>query len=150
LRVVLVIDSRKKRPVPQEGQTAEATPNASLFEEKAKKKGKASSARAQNRLTVARLRELEEQKETEVLRGYRRVVELWPRILTEGQGHEEAQREWIVEAEKLVYMFRETRNLFLTSRVRFHLLKYNNYKLHFVPEAPVSWNVPQDSGKQAK
>jgi len=30
---------------------------------------------------------------------------------------EECEREWMVEAEKLVDMFREMRNLFLTSRV---------------------------------
>lgn len=32
-------------------------------------------------------------------------------------GHVEAEREWMLEAEKLVEMFRETRMLFLTSRV---------------------------------
>lgn len=32
-------------------------------------------------------------------------------------GDAEAEREWLLEAEKLVDMFRETRNLFLTSRV---------------------------------
>jgi general transcription factor 3C polypeptide 3 (transcription factor C subunit 4) len=32
-------------------------------------------------------------------------------------GQELAEREWLLEAEKLVDMFRETRNLFRTSRV---------------------------------
>ena len=32
-------------------------------------------------------------------------------------GEEGPEREWMLEAEKLVDMFRETRNLFLTSRV---------------------------------
>lgn len=32
-------------------------------------------------------------------------------------GEEEAEREWLMEAEKLVESFRETRPLFLTSRV---------------------------------
>lgn len=34
------------------------------------------------------------------------------------EGHVEAEREWMFEAEKLVEMFRETRMLFLTVRVR--------------------------------
>jgi general transcription factor 3C polypeptide 3 (transcription factor C subunit 4) len=116
---VPVIDSRKKRPAAKEGSATGANANASLFEEKAKGKGKAPIGKAQNRLTTAQLRELEEQKEAEVLRGYRRVADLWPRILNEVDYQEEAEREWLFEAEKLVNTFRETRNLFLTSRVRF-------------------------------
>jgi hypothetical protein len=39
-------------------------------------------------------------------------------LLPQGaEGQELAEREWILEAEKLVDMFRETRNLFRTSRV---------------------------------
>jgi general transcription factor 3C polypeptide 3 (transcription factor C subunit 4) len=64
-----------------------------------------------------------------VVRGYRRVCELWGRMMKGagvggvGEGEEareedqEAVREWMVEAEKMVETFRETRNLFLTSRV---------------------------------
>jgi general transcription factor 3C polypeptide 3 (transcription factor C subunit 4) len=33
-------------------------------------------------------------------------------------GEKDLGREWLVEAEKLIDMFRETRNLFVTSRVR--------------------------------
>jgi general transcription factor 3C polypeptide 3 (transcription factor C subunit 4) len=91
--------------------------SASLFEEKSKGKGKAPASKSQHRLNPAQLRELEAQKEQEVLRGYRRVSELWPLILSQGDKQEEAEREWLVEAEKLVDTFRETRNLFLTTRV---------------------------------
>jgi general transcription factor 3C polypeptide 3 (transcription factor C subunit 4) len=52
------------------------------------------------------------------LRGYRRITDLWPRILSQDEGQQDAEREWMFEAEKLVDTFRETRNLFLTSRVR--------------------------------
>lgn len=111
----LVIDSRKKRPKESTNQPeGNNSASTSLFEEKASAKSKA-ALRAQGRLTHTQLRELESQKEKEVMKGYRRVQELWPGMLT---GDEEAEREWLVEAEKLVETFRETRNLFLTSRVR--------------------------------
>jgi general transcription factor 3C polypeptide 3 (transcription factor C subunit 4) len=67
---------------------------------------------------------LEAAKEKEVVRGYKRVCELWGRMLKGVGGSldqeaedQEAVREWMVEAEKMVETFRETRNLFLTSRV---------------------------------
>jgi len=115
-----VIDSRKKRT--KEGtanQSGNSTnPSTSLFlEQKPSAKSKTAVVRTQNRLTHAQLRELETQKEKEVVRGYRRVKELWPRMLGEQEGQEDAEREWLVEAEKLVDTFRETRNLFSTSRV---------------------------------
>lgn len=87
--------------------------STSLFaEEKSTPKGKSSAGKA--RLTAAQLRELEAEKEKEVVRGYHRIKELWAGML---RGDAEAEREWLLEAEKLVDMFRETRNLFLTSRV---------------------------------
>ncbi|KAH9921621.1 TPR-like protein [Fomitopsis serialis] len=110
--VFQVMDSRRRRP--RQG-TADGTDDAnttSLFEEKARVKGKLASAKA-NKLSAAQLRELEVQKEREVTQGFRRVKELWPRMLA---GEEEAEREWLVEAEKLIESFRETRNLFQTSR----------------------------------
>jgi general transcription factor 3C polypeptide 3 (transcription factor C subunit 4) len=38
-------------------------------------------------------------------------------MLAESENQAEAEREWLFEAEKMVDTFRETRNLFLTSRV---------------------------------
>lgn len=115
-----VIDSRKKRKVGQQGP-AEATPEpgtsqtTSLFVEEKTTRSKAAAARAHNRLTAAQLKELEAEKEKEVAKGFKRLKELWPLLYKPDEV--DAEREWTVEAEKLVDMFRETRNLFLTSRV---------------------------------
>jgi general transcription factor 3C polypeptide 3 (transcription factor C subunit 4) len=110
-----VIDSRKKRGKPNAANQTEDTvnpSNTSLFsEDKAMPKSK---ARVQNRLTPAQLRELEVEKEKEVMKGYRRLKEIWSGMLA---GEKDLEREWLVEAEKLIDMFRETRNLFVTSRV---------------------------------
>ena len=112
------MDSRKRRNAQRDGPNDSAEPgSASLFEEgKARTgKGKASAAKANvNKLTAAQLRALEAQKEREAMQGWHRVQDLWPRML---ENDDEAVREWLVEAEKLVESFRETRALFLTSRV---------------------------------
>ena len=132
--VVAVIDSRKKRKTssnaaPDESGQPVAT---SLFaEDKGTSKPK-SSAR-QNRLTNTQLKELEMQKEKEVVRNLKRLKELWPEMLA---GEEMADREWMLEAEKLVDMFRETRNLFLTSRVSFFIL--GSYHLWVLSSFPKS------------
>lgn len=113
-----MIDSRKKRPKDTVVNANSADPqSSSLFEESTtKRKSKVSKT---GRLTLPQLHELERKKEEDVKRGYRLLCELWPKILlpqrTDGQ--EPAEREWLLEAEKLVDMFRETRNLFRTSRV---------------------------------
>jgi general transcription factor 3C polypeptide 3 (transcription factor C subunit 4) len=60
-----------------------------------------------------------------VIRGYKRVEELWSRMLDDtDHGRLEAEREWMFEAEKLVEMFRETRMLFLATRVCLQNLEY--------------------------
>lgn len=122
-RVSSVMDSRRRRP--RQGNVEDGTedPNTtSLFEEKARAKGRSASMKA-NKLNAAQLKELEAQKEKEVSQGFHRVQQLWPRMLS---GEEEAEREWLVEAEKLVESFRETRNLFQTSRVS------SGYLLHAI------------------
>jgi general transcription factor 3C polypeptide 3 (transcription factor C subunit 4) len=96
---------------------SQAVASTSLFtEDKLTAKSKAAAARAQNRLTHAQLRELEAEKEKEVIKGFKRLKEQWSALLSGDDVN--AEREWVLEAEKLVDMFRETRNLFLTSRVR--------------------------------
>ncbi|KAH9893442.1 TPR-like protein [Cubamyces lactineus] len=119
--VMQVIESRKRRAAHREGTTeggAGETGSASLFEEGkvrgAKAKGTPAKANP-NRLTIVQLRELEAQKEREAVQSWHRVQELWPQMLA---NEEAATREWLVEAEKLVESFRETRALFLTSRHR--------------------------------
>ncbi|KAM6492840.1 TPR-like protein [Amanita muscaria] len=120
-----VIDSRKKRA--KEASTATVrgpstpAPSSSLFQEdRATPKTKTTSTAASRRLTHAQLLELEVQKEKDVLRGWARVQELWSPMLEsmcrESEAGSQEEREWLMEAEKLVETFRETRNLFLTSR----------------------------------
>lgn len=109
-----VIDSRKRRGKGDVGNQTEDQSNVastSLFEERSQPKSRPQPRTP--RLTHAQLRELESQKEKEALEGYHRVQELWPGMLAGGP---EAEKKWLAEAEKLVEMFRETRNLFLTSR----------------------------------
>lgn len=122
-----MIDSRKKRPreVASAATPGPSAPTASpsLFhEDRATVKTKTTpgpSTRLQSRLTHAQLRELEAEKEKEVSRGWARAQDLWSGMLTSMHGEEPMQeeREWLIEAERLVETFRETRNLFLTSRV---------------------------------
>jgi len=57
-------------------------------------------------------RELEVEKE--VLKGCQRVVDLTPAMKT---GNEVAVKECLLETEKLIETFRETRRLFLSTRV---------------------------------
>ncbi len=116
-----MIDSRKRRAAQRDGtvDSGGGDPgSASLFEEGKVRGSKAKGTPAKsnpNKLTVTQLRELEAQKEREGVQSWYRVQELYARMLA---GEEEATREWLVEAEKLVESFRETRALFLTSRVR--------------------------------
>jgi len=110
-----VIDHRRRmhRATRGEGEQGVPPPSSSLFEEKSRGKARESSSKTKTGLTVAQVRALEEQKEKEVLRGYSRVRNLWSGMMS---GDELAEREWLLEAEKLVETFRETRNLFLSTR----------------------------------
>ena len=106
-----VIESRKKRHkasnAAQPEEPGGPSTSTSLFtEEKAAAKGKTSTR--QNRPTHAQLKELEEEKEKEVVRGYRRLKELWSGMLA---CDESADREWMLEAEKLVDMFRDRKSV---------------------------------------
>ncbi|KAG6331587.1 hypothetical protein ID866_7502 [Astraeus odoratus] len=106
--VYQVIDSRKRRPTQPGDSSVDRTAaqqGASLFDEKAQTKHKGKAANKQGRLSLAELKNLEEQREREVAYGYKRIEELWPRILGE-RADEQAEREWILEAEKLNYDFR--------------------------------------------
>lgn len=114
---MIVIDARRRKPgqrQDKDGAPQTDPASTSLFEEKAGKR-KVGIQKAQ-KLNAQQLRELETQKEQEVKQGYHRLKELWSNML---QNEEDAVREWLVEAEKLVEIYRETRNLFLTSKVKF-------------------------------
>ncbi|KAI9512391.1 TPR-like protein [Russula earlei] len=115
--VYQVIDSRKRRPKdPVVSTNITDSPSSSLFEESTNKRK--SKITKTGRLTLSQLHELERKKEEDVRRGYRLLCELWPKMLLPpgASGQDLAEREWLLEAEKLVDMFRETRNLFRTSR----------------------------------
>ena len=58
--------------------------------------------------------QLEQQKENEALRAYAMVKQLWEGMLN---GEEVSEKEWLIEAQKLVEMFRETRALFTVQNV---------------------------------
>ncbi|KAJ7640027.1 TPR-like protein [Mycena polygramma] len=111
-----VIDSRKRRPKEPNAVANSAARAAfpALIQEKAvKSRINAPTKKSTNRLSNAELREMEAQKETEVMDGYRRLKQLWPRML---QGDGEPRQQWMLEAEKLIEAFRETRRLYSTSR----------------------------------
>ncbi|KAJ6468532.1 TPR-like protein [Mycena vitilis] len=110
-----VIDSRRRRPKEPTAATTSATPAAfpALIQEKALKSRINAPTKKTNRLSNAELREMEAQKETEVMDGFRRLKQLWPRML---QGDGEPRQQWMLEAEKLIEGFRETRRLYSTSR----------------------------------
>lgn len=120
-----VIESRAKgRQTKDSDDTTPSgqEPQHSLFEEGLR--GKSKSSKKSRKLTIAQLQQIETDREKEVARGYKRLQDLWPLLLDEtSDGHVEAEREWMLEAEKLVEMFRETRMLFLTSRVRSFLFQ---------------------------
>ncbi|KAJ7116658.1 hypothetical protein C8R44DRAFT_212104 [Mycena epipterygia] len=111
-----VIDSRRRRGKDSNASLGkEPTPTVPpIIQDKVvKPRVRAPSKISQNRLSNAELREMEAQKEKEVVDGYRRLKQLWSRML-EGDG--EPRQAWLLEAEKLTDTFRETRRLFSTSR----------------------------------
>ncbi|KAK7046123.1 transcription factor TFIIIC subunit tfc4 [Paramarasmius palmivorus] len=151
--VYQVIESRKRRRGKQAGgssATTEATPapasNSLFFEERSGTSGAKTKVKDHSRLTPAQLRELEAEKEKEVIKGYQRLTEIWDKMIQEREAaaarrtrpdvgpdgrlnwimldeadEEEGpfEKEWMAETEKLVETFRETRNLFTASRNSF-------------------------------
>ncbi|KZP20521.1 TPR-like protein [Athelia psychrophila] len=117
---------REQTEQPEQPAGGSNAPRASLFEESTR--AGAADKRAKTgktpKLTAAQLKELEDQKESEVAKGWKRILELWPAMLGQdgasgGAEREAAEREWMMEAEKLVEMFRETRVLFLAGKTSF-------------------------------
>ena len=119
-----VIDSRKRRHR-AEGEESDDEPGtytnqqagSSLFTEKRRQKGKLPTkklAQSRQKCSKEELLQLEQQKESEAARAYARVKQLWNGMLN-GEGA--AEKEWLIEAEKLVEMFRETRALFTVQNV---------------------------------
>ena len=111
-----MIDARGRRGAKygKQGTVANhpSAQGASLFEETPSSRPTKGHRPSKSSRPVAR--ELEVEKEKEVLKGYQRVKELTPVMKT---GNEVAVKEWLLEAEKLIETFRETRRLFLSTRV---------------------------------
>ena len=116
LPLFVVIDARGKKNARHNKQgTPAGQPNiqgASLFEETPSSRQTKGYKSSRSSRPVAR--ELEAEKEKEVLKGYQRVKDLTPAMKA---GNEVAVKEWLLEAEKLIETFRETRRLFLSTRV---------------------------------
>ncbi|KAF8190296.1 hypothetical protein K438DRAFT_1831751 [Mycena galopus ATCC 62051] len=112
-----VIDSRKRNNKPSDVALSRSTPAAqlpssSLFaEEKSGDKSKSKSGRSH--MSLEALMEHEVKMEQETLKSHRRMAELYPKISKEEIN--DFEREWLLEAEKLIESFRECRQLFTTS-----------------------------------
>ncbi|KAF7318926.1 hypothetical protein HMN09_00228400 [Mycena chlorophos] len=120
-----VIDSRKRNP--GDSRTPEArepspsdaqAPSASLFTESAAADKATTSRSTKSRMSTEALKQFELEMESETIKGQQRLIELYPSIRKDEEPNE-AEREWLILAEKLVEAFRETRQLFSTSRTAF-------------------------------
>jgi general transcription factor 3C polypeptide 3 (transcription factor C subunit 4) len=116
-----VIDARGKKNARNNKQGTVVshlnTQGASLFEETPSPRQNKGYKSSRSSRPVAR--ELEVAKEKEVFKGYQRVRDL---KLAMKAGNEVAVKEWLLEAEKLIESFRETRRLFLSTRASIFLL----------------------------
>ncbi|KAF7318942.1 hypothetical protein HMN09_00230000 [Mycena chlorophos] len=120
-----VIDSRKRNlgdsrtPEAREPSPSDAqAPSASLFTESAASEKATTSRSTKSRMSTEALKQFELEMESETIKGQQRLIELYPSIRKEEEPNE-AEREWLILAEKLVEAFRETRQLFSTSRTAF-------------------------------
>jgi hypothetical protein len=64
-------------------------------------------------MSAEALKELEAKLERDTLKSHRKLTELWPMISKNEVN--DSEREWLIEAEKLIEGFRETRKLFGSS-----------------------------------
>lgn len=116
LTLRIVIDARGKRNARHNKQDTvvshSSVQGVSLFEETPSSRPNRGNKSSKSSRPVTR--ELEVEKERDVLKGYQRLKELTPAMKA---GNEVAVKEWLLEAEKLIETFRETRRLFLSTRV---------------------------------
>lgn len=128
-----VIDSRKKIKQQDAVQTdrptaTSTTPHGvagSLFSENAFQT-RAKRNPPAKRLTAAELRQLEAEKEAEIVGGWKRLLELWPAVRSRRKGRlDQAGRDWMVQAGKMADTFRETRLLFTQGKVSTRGLQYS-------------------------
>ncbi|KAF7344575.1 hypothetical protein MSAN_01939600 [Mycena sanguinolenta] len=109
-----VIDSRKRTAKSSDMVTGQPVPalqqpSSSLFAEDKY----TTKTMKRPRMSAEALMELESKMEQDTLKAYRRLRELYPKISKEEVN--EFERDWLIEAEKLIDTFRECRQLFTTS-----------------------------------
>ena len=111
-----VIDSRKLQGdsnVEGGEMDAEGGPSSSLFTER--KRGKPKKDPKRPTMPRAQLQEREAQKDKEAEAYFRSCDKLIDEMR---RGERDAENAWLINAEKLLEMFRETRPLFPASTVR--------------------------------
>jgi general transcription factor 3C polypeptide 3 (transcription factor C subunit 4) len=116
-----VIDARKRAKVGKQGGLQPSTSttqadqgiNRSLFDEKATAAKKSAKPTGQ-RLSPVELKALEQERQKKLDAAHEMCKQLYNGMMA---GDKEAESEWLIEAEQLVEHFRETRQLFITSKV---------------------------------
>lgn len=145
---LLVIDSRKYRKDkisdPAAGQAEQAQqPSSSLFvEDKSTDKSTAKTTKSgRPRMSVEALMELEAKLEQDTLKSYRRLAELYPKISKEEVN--DFERDWLLQAEKMIESFRECRQLF-TTQVCLWFITLQDFRAHpcLYDVERLSWVVP--------
>ena len=116
----IVIDSRKRQGdlgVERDGAEAEGGPSSSLFTERKRGRPKKDSSAPPKRPTMSRaqLHEREAQKDKESETYFRACDNL---VDAMRRGESDAENAWLINAERLLEMFRKTRPLFPASSVR--------------------------------
>ena len=111
------MDSRRRRQsirdTPTQDEIDISVP--SLFSEKKRGKQKQiPTAKPRQTLSHDQILELEHQRENAAQEWYAKVRNLWDDMR---KGEPEAENEWMLNAERLIEMFRETRKLFLSRGV---------------------------------
>ncbi|KAJ7892735.1 TPR-like protein [Mycena olivaceomarginata] len=101
-----VIDSRKYR------KDKISDPAAGQAEQAQQPSSSATTKSGRPRMSVEALMELEAKLEQDTLKSYRRLAELYPKISKEEVN--DFERDWLLQAEKMIESFRECRQLFTT------------------------------------
>ncbi|KAJ7033739.1 hypothetical protein C8F04DRAFT_614968 [Mycena alexandri] len=118
-----VIDSRKRGAKSSDAgpgqpeQTPQPPTSSSLFAEEKSTDKAVKTKSTRQRMSVEALKELEAQMEKDTLMTFRRMGELYPKISKEQLN--DSERDWLLQAEKMIESFRETRQLFTTSSLAF-------------------------------
>lgn len=118
-----VIDARKRAklgkangsqyPVVASTSSVDQSLSQSLFDERAASPKKAAKPTAP-RLSAAEVKALEQERQAKIDASYEMCKRLHDKMMDRDY---EAESEWLIEAEKLVEHFRETRQLFITAKV---------------------------------